>query len=170
MQPIVLVGGLYNLALCVIWYSYVWVAWKDTQYNIQKWMFMFPLCKCLSLLQTSLDFWQCPWDSDSTAMYVSQIFEQIIAILIQILAITLINTLFYLMSHGWNITFFNIQRNMVTNVFMVGGSLYILMLAKQYTEDSGSSIQGFFTVIMIIVFASLLYTIVINLNRKIRDV
>ena len=73
LKPILLISGILNLTVLVLWYYYVFNRWKDRQYNIQKWMILFPLIKCISEFDLFLSFAMCPWDSDNVLMYFSQI-------------------------------------------------------------------------------------------------
>jgi hypothetical protein len=72
----------------------------------------------------------CPWDDlKNMAVYLALISEQLIEVLTLILSNTIVNCLFYMMGHGWCITIFAVNRNIVTNTVIVGAAIYLLMLA-----------------------------------------
>ena len=55
--------------------------------------------------------------------------EQLLEVLTKILSNTVINCLFYCLGCGWGVTIFEVNRNIITNTVIIGGSLYLLMLA-----------------------------------------
>jgi hypothetical protein len=69
------------------------------------------------------------------AVYLALLSEQLIEVLTSILSNTIINCIFYMMCEGWNITRFTLDRNVVTNTVIVGASLYLIMLAKDYSAN-----------------------------------
>jgi len=81
-----------------------------------------------------------------------------------VLATTLINSIFYLLSLGWCAKFFMLPRPVANNVILLGASLYMLILAKDYFDDQ-VSVYTFFTIAIMMVYAYLLCTIDRNLRR-----
>jgi len=106
--------GIINTLLFIAWIAFVFFIWKNRQFPIQKWLLLFPLSKFLSQTVFVLYLSQCPWVEETPMYYFAMITWQIVGMLVDVLATTLINCLFYLMSYGWNITFFNIRREMIT--------------------------------------------------------
>ena len=49
-----------------------------------------------------------------------------------------------MISVGWGITYFTVQRSEITNVMIVGGSIYLLELAKNYSSFNESKFPVFF--------------------------
>lgn len=136
-------------------------------------MVIFPLYMACSEGQYALNMQMCPWDQDNTMLYISLIFKEVIQILLSILSVTFFNSLFYFISHGWNITTFDMYRTnraVCTNVFILGASLYLLMLAKSYTSDGGAAVQSLFILVMISVYGALCYYLTKNLGEKIRQI
>jgi hypothetical protein len=85
-------------------------------------------------MQLALEYYTCPWDSDDVLVYLSIFAEQIMSILTVICSSTILNCMFYLISLGWCTTVQGVERQAITNVMMVGGSLYLLQLAKNYSN------------------------------------
>jgi len=101
------------------------------------------------------------------------ILKEIVLTLLNILEVTLFNCLFYFISHGWNITTFDMyrtNRKACTNAFILGATLYLLMLATSYTSDGTNAWVNIFTLIMALVYCALLYQIFINAENKIREI
>jgi len=128
-------------------------------YNIQRWLTIISVSKCLWLLQVALQYYTCPWDTENTLVYVSIFADQILSILTVICSSTIINSLFYMISLGWGTTLHSIERGIVTNVMIVGGSLYLLQLAKNYSGQE----QSLFPVIFDS-FLAIEYTILLRLT------
>jgi hypothetical protein len=119
------------------------------------------------MMQISLDYATCPWDQESVLVYISIFAQQILSILTVICSTTLINAVFYLIALGWSTTFFNIDRNQVTNVMFVGGSIYLLQLAKNYSDYQQSLFPVIFGLVLFLEYSYLLY---INLKSTIKQI
>lgn len=92
------------------------------------------MTKCLWLLQLYLEYATCPWDQDTAWVYLTMFAEQILTILTVICFQTVVNCLLYLLSHGWCSTYQYVDRSIITNVMIIGGSLYLLQLANNYSN------------------------------------
>lgn len=98
----------------------------------------------------------CPWDDlENMVVYLALLSEQLFEVLTLILSNTIINCLFYMISTGWCITVFTLNRNMVTNTVMVGGLIYLLMLAKDYSSNESTTFAIFFTIVLMMVYICL---------------
>jgi len=71
----------------------------------------------------------CPWDDDNFLNILNVIVETVLSIITVTLASAVMNSVFYLMSRGWNIASFHMSRKMVTGVTFVFGADYIIQLA-----------------------------------------
>ena len=78
------------------------------------------------------------------------------SILTVIIQSTIVNSIFYLIAIGWGTTLQNIDKNIVTNLLIVGGSLYLLQLAKSYSESDSTSYPVVFNVFLIAEYCILL--------------
>ena len=94
---------IYTLA-SVVWIVYTFCICKISNYNIQKWFTIIPVFKAMWLMQMSLYYFTCPWDSEDTLYQISIFIEQILSILTVICSSTVLNGLFYLVSLGWGTT------------------------------------------------------------------
>lgn len=79
------------------------------------------------------------------AVYLALLSEQLLEVLTLILSNTMINSLFYCVSCGWCVTIFCVNRNMISNAVIIGGSLYLLMLAQDYSTTESTVFTIFFT-------------------------
>lgn len=120
----------------MVWIIYSFYLWKHQNYSVQKWITFIPVTKCLWLLQLYLEYSTCPWDQETAWVYLTMFAEQILTILTVICFQTVVNCMFYLMSHGWCTTVQYVERNVITNVMIIGGSLYLLQLANNYSSQS----------------------------------
>lgn len=126
--------GSVFLVYTILWLVYAYYIWKFQNYTLQRWLFIIPVTKTLWLFQLSLEYSTCPWDSEDALVYLSIFAEQIMSILTVICSSTILNCMFYLISLGWCTTVQGIERQAITNVMIVGGSLYLLQLAKNYSN------------------------------------
>jgi hypothetical protein len=170
VKPMIVLLSFVYLVYSVLWIVYPFCVWKRTNYNLQRWLASIPILKALWCMQLSLEYFTCPWDSDNTLVYVSIFVEQILSILTVICSSTIINSLFYLISLGWHTTLQHIDRNSITNVMIVGGSLYLLQLAKNYSNYDENIFPVVFDFALVIEYAVLLWINIKNLNNQIAKI
>lgn len=58
----------------------------------------------------------------------------------------------------------------MTNTFMLGGGLYLLMLSKNYVSSGSTNAKGIIYCTIVLVFSYLFKTIYTNINTKLRMV
>ena len=90
------------------------------------------------------------------------------SILTVICSSTVLNGLFYLVSLGWGTTVQQIERNVLTNVMIVGGSLYLLQLAKNYSQYDQSIFPSLFDFALLLEYMVLFYINIRNLKKEIK--
>ena len=103
---------------------------------LQPWLSIIPITRAIWWLQLMLRYSTCPWTSDSSIVIISIFSSEVLSVITVICFNTIICCIFYLMSLGWNITIFRIERNQLTNLILVGGSLYLVQLARNYSQTS----------------------------------
>jgi hypothetical protein len=153
---LIVLSSLYFI-FSLIWFVYTYCVWKNSNYNIQRWLFVLPLYKLLLLLQVTLEYYTCPWDSENSLVYLSIFAEQILQILVEICSSTVVNCIFYLICLGWCSTISHVERNTISNVMIVGGSLYLLQLAKSYSSEDKSLFPIMFNFILGVEYLVLFY-------------
>lgn len=161
LRVIMLVLGIVFTAISTVWCIFTYYVWARTQYNVQKWLTVLPVTTALWQYQQALEYYTCPWDSDSALIYISIFAEQILSILTIICSSTVVNSIFYLIAIGWGTTMQQMEKNTITNVMIVGGSLYLLQLAKTYSQND----QSIFPVIFNLALASE-YAVLLVLNYR----
>jgi hypothetical protein len=168
VRYVVLSIGLLNLVISFVWTYFVWRRWHR-QTMLHKWLLVLPLSSALFQLQYSLDMFTCPWDNlQNMAVYLAMLSEQLLEVLTLIISNTITNSLFYMMGHGWCITVFNITRPVITNTVLIGGSLYLLMLAKDYSSSESSSFAIFFTLSLMTMYVCIQLACTRNINQQLR--
>ena len=103
----------------------------------------------------------CPWTNDSSIVIISLFSSEVLSVITVICFNTILLVLFYLMSLGWNITMFRIKRNQLTNMILVGGSLYLVQLAKDYSQNS-FMIPFMFSIALFLEYAILAFILIRN--------
>lgn len=160
------IGSIF-LLYSILWVTFTFGLWKLTNYNLQKWLCVIPVTKTLWLFQLALEYSTCPWDSEDALVYLSIFAEQIMSILTVICSSTILNCMFYLISIGWCTTTQGIERQAITNVMIVGGSLYLLQLAKNYSSYDDNMFPIVFEMILGIEYVVLLTVCLKNTRMQI---
>ena len=133
---------------------------------------VFPITAAIYNFEYSIYLFTCPWDSDNIVVYLTLVFEQVFSMVTVICTATLVNTLIYMYSFGWQITQFNnIDKQQWSNIMIVGGSLYLLNLAKNYSsDDNGTQVmQILFQLFLVVEYFILLYLCQVNINKNIAE-
>jgi hypothetical protein len=98
----------------------------------------------------------CPWDENTFLNSVQQILNQVFSILTVILGNSMINSTFYLLSTGWCTTVFEIDRNRITSVVVVFGSIYVSLLAQSYSRNDNDFLSLLINLVLCGIYISLL--------------
>lgn len=84
-----------------------------------------PVMRGIWWLQELLSYGTCPWRNDSSVEVISLFSSEVLSVVTIICFNTFICCIFYMISVGWNVTIFRIERGNLTNVIIVGGTLYL---------------------------------------------
>ena len=96
-------------------------------------MIIIPIIFMVQEVSYGIKLLACPWDYNSVINIVQTILNEVFSIISVVLADSLINGVLYLLSFGWCITTFALDKNKVTHAMIVFGSLYITLLAQSYS-------------------------------------
>lgn len=113
----------------------------------------------------------CPWTSDSSIVIISIFSSEVLSVITVICFNTIVCCIFYLMSLGWNITIFRIERSQLTNLILVGGSLYLVQLARNYSNTQ-KVITFLFLIAMFLTYAIIGFITIRNtwnLKKQLND-
>ena len=126
---------------------------------MQRVLTVIPVFKALYDYQISIELFTCPWDSSSLLVNLTLFTEQILSILTVICYATIINGLFYMMCKGWGTTLSLVNKTIITNLMIIGGAIYLLQLAKSYSNNNDSNSAIFFELAIVG-----LYSILFRIN------
>jgi len=115
---------LFWLIVTLLWIYLVYFRFKRHSLYMQKVMLLFPVCKCLETLITSLFLNICPWVS-TFGEGTSEKYIDMARITIITVTYTIFLALLYLMSKGWNTVAFHMTRNQATYLTMIMGAVYL---------------------------------------------
>lgn len=62
-KPYLLTLASVYFVVAVVWCVFTFYLWKIQNFMLQKWLALIPIFKALWLLQLSLEYYTCPWDS-----------------------------------------------------------------------------------------------------------
>ena len=136
LQPWLGILSFYGIVIGAIWVWFVKKVQRGRQFFLQPWLSIIPIARGIYWLQVILRYSTCPWTSDSSVVIMSMFSSEVLSVITVICFNTIISCIFYQMSLGWNITIFRIERNKLTNIIVIGGSLYLVQLARNYSQDS----------------------------------
>jgi hypothetical protein len=108
----------------------------------------------------------CPWDDEDFVNYLNIIVETVLSIITVTLASAVINSVFYLLSRGWNIAEFHMTRKMVTNVTFVFGADYVLQLAQQYSQGQDGGFTNVFILLLGGFYSAMLVICTLNFRTQ----
>ena len=168
LLPVVVTLFSVSFIAGIVWYIYTYKIFRNRQYLIQKWLLLIPICKSIWQIQQALVFLSCPWIKPSFLVYSALFAEDIISILSVTCFNTFMCSILYLLSIGWTTTVFVIDKNSMTNSIFIGGSLYLVQLALNYSRDQQVNIYIFIVLILAIEYFLIFYNVRKNLNKRIR--
>lgn len=145
----------------MVWVCSLYKIQRGRQYLLQPWLSIIPITKAIWQLQQMLRYSTCPWTNDSSIVIISLFSSEVLSVITVICFNTILMCLFYLMSLGWNVTMFRIKRNQLTNLILVGGSLYLVQLARDYSQNS-FMIPFLFSIALFLEYFILAYIIIRN--------
>lgn len=136
LQPWLGILSGYGLILGIVWICSLYKIPRGRQYLLQPWLSVIPITKGIWEMQLMLTYSTCPWTSDSSIVIISLFSSEVLSVITVICFNTILCCILYLLSLGWNITMFRIKRSQLTNLILVGGSLYLVQLAQNYSQSS----------------------------------
>lgn len=133
LQPWLGILAVYGIITGVIWVCCLYKIQRGRQYVLQPWLSIIPFTKAIWEMQLMLEYSTCPWTSDDSIVIISLFSSEVLSVITVICFNTILCCIFYLLSLGWNITMFRIKRSQLTNLVLLGGSLYLVQLAQNYS-------------------------------------
>lgn len=161
LLPVVITLFVVSFVSGIVWYIYTYKIYRNRQYLIQKWLLLIPICKSIWQIQQMLVYLSCPWVNASFLVYSAIFAEDIISILSVTCFNTFMCSILYLLSVGWTTTIFTIDKNSMTNSIFIGGSLYLVQLALNYSRDQQVNIY-----ICIVLILAIEYFLIFLTARK----
>lgn len=118
--------------ISILYYIYTFVMKKQHALYLQRTLMLVPICKTLETLINGLFYNTCPWVStiEPSVKYLDMARISIVTI-----TYTVFLALLYIMSKGWNVVIFQLNRNQATYLTMIMGAVYLSYSAYFLASD-----------------------------------